>query len=254
LYAYFKKSPPESLFLGKINFTGLPMSSSKVRVLIEEGKYSGWDDMRLPFLLALSRRGYQPEAFISYALDVGVTQNDKTVSASEFFKSLNHFNKEIIDEKADRYFFILKPKKIVISGAPDQEVSLDLHPNFPKRGKRKFKTGDTFFIEEEDFKNIKEGSLIRLMDCLNFKMEKGKFIFDSLEYEIFKKKGTLIIHWLPASSFTTASLMLEDNTLVEGYAEEGIKDLKEGSIVQFERKGFVRLDDSQKKIFWYGHR
>ena len=68
------------------------MSSSKVQVMIEENKYDDWSDIRLPFLVALKRRGYQPEAFIKYTLDVGVTQNDKPVSKEEFFKALDHFN------------------------------------------------------------------------------------------------------------------------------------------------------------------
>ena len=58
--------------------------------------------------------------------------------------------------------------QIKIEGAPAQEVSLDLHPDHPKKGKRKFKTTDKFYITEDDFKSIKSGELIRLMDCLNF--------------------------------------------------------------------------------------
>ncbi|UCC61377.1 MAG: glutamate--tRNA ligase, partial [Dehalococcoidia bacterium] len=60
LYRYFNKPIPETYFVGRINFTDLRISCSKTKVLIEEGKYSGWDDIRLPFLLALKRRGYQP--------------------------------------------------------------------------------------------------------------------------------------------------------------------------------------------------
>ena len=85
LYNYLKKPIPETIFIGRINFTDLKISCSKTKALIEENKYEDWSDIRLPFLLALKRRGYQPEAFIKYTLDVGATQNDKTVNPMYFF-------------------------------------------------------------------------------------------------------------------------------------------------------------------------
>jgi glutamyl-tRNA synthetase len=257
LYKYFKKPIPETLFLGKINFEGMPMSCSKVKVLIEEGKYTGWDDIRLPFLLALKRRGYQPEAFIKYSLDVGVSQNDKTVSKEEFFKALNHFNKEIIEPKANRYFFVIDPVKIAIEDSLEQQVVLDLHPDYPKKGKRKFITKERFYIAKEDFDSIKEGELIRLMDCLNFRKQGDKFLFDSSDYEIFKKKGKKIIHWLPVQDkLVNAELLMPDNTLVKGLAEPLVKKLKKEDICQLERVGFCRLDKKEKDklVFWFGHR
>ncbi|MBR9691868.1 glutamate--tRNA ligase [Candidatus Woesearchaeota archaeon] len=256
LYNYFDLSIPETIFVGKINFLGMPMSCSKVKVLIEEKKYDGWSDIRLPFLAALKRRGYQPEAFIKYALDVGVTQNDKSVTKEDFFKALNHFNKEVLDSVSNRYFFVASPKEIVVEGAPKQEVSLDLHPDFPKKGKRKFSTNGKFLISSEDYKSIKNGELIRLMDCLNFVKKGKKFVFDSLEYEKYKKEGRKIIHWLPAGKNVDVSLLMDDKSLVKGVAETGVGKLKKGSIIQMERVGFCRFDKKEKNklIFWYAHR
>ncbi|MBW2977886.1 glutamate--tRNA ligase [Candidatus Woesearchaeota archaeon] len=256
LYKYFKKPVPETMFVGKINFEDLRLSASETKKLIEEGKYTGWDDIRLPFLLALKRRGYQPDAFIKYALDVGVSQADKTVSKEEFFKSLNHFNKEVLDPISDRYFFVDNPKEITVEGAPSQEVSLDLHPDHPKKGKRKFKTGEKFYISAEDLKGFKAGELIRLMDCLNFVKKGNKFVFDSAEYAKFKENGSKIIHWLPVSDLIKVDLLMPDKSLRKGLAEKDISKLKEGDICQFEREGFVRLDKKLKNklVFWYGHR
>lgn len=257
LYKYFKKPVPESLFVGRINFSDLRISCSKTKALIEEGKYSDWDDIRLPFLLALKRRGYQPDAFIKYALDVGLSQTDKTVSKDEFFKSLNHFNREVLDPIANRYFFVADPTEIAIENAPEQEVSLDLHPDYPKRGERKFKTNNKFYIAKEDYKKIKEGELIRLMDCLNFTRKGNKFVFNSLEYEKYKEKGKLILHWLPVQdNLVKTELLMPDNTVREGLAEHAVKKLKKEDIIQFERIGFCRLDQKEKDrlVFWYGHR
>lgn len=257
LYRYFNLPIPEMYYVGRINFTDLRISCSKTKKLIEEGKYKDWSDIRLPFLAALKRRGYQPEAFIKYALDVGLTQNDKTVSKDEFFKSLNHFNKEVLDTGSNRYFFVPKPKHIKIEGAHKQKIELDLHPDFPKKGKRIFETNQDFYITEEDYKSIKSGELIRLMDCLNFVKKGKKFVFDSLDYEKFKQKGEKIIHWLPVTDkLVDVELLMPDNKPAKGFAEPLVGKMKKGDICQFERVGFVRLDEKEKDryIFWFGHR
>ena len=255
IFDYMGWKAPKHLYIGRINFTDLKVSCSKTRPLIEKGLYKGWDDIRLPFLGALKRRGYQPDAFIKYAVDVGVSQTDKLVSGEEFFKALNAFNKEIIDPKAHRYFFIEEPKEIIIENAPEQDIELDLHPD-NKKGGRKFKTNDNFYIYGEDYKKLKDNKLYRLMDCLNFKKQKGKFVFDSLEYEKYKEKGEHIIHWLPKEKLVKAEVLMPDAKLKKGFAEKGILKLKVDDIIQFERLGFCRLDKKEKDklIFWFAHR
>ncbi len=257
LYKIFKKPVPETMFIGRINFTDLKMSASRTRKKIEYGEYEGWDDIRIPFLRALKRRGYTPDAFIKYSLSLGLSETDKTVTKEEFFKALDACNREFIEPKANRYFFIPEPKKIKIDAAPEQKVELELHPDYPKRGKRKFKTKDSFYITKADFDNLKPANLYRLMDCLNFTKLGSKFIFDSTEYEMYKKKGKIIMHWLPVQKgLVKVELLMPDNTTIKGLGEPLIKKLNPGNIVQFERVGFVRLDkiEKDKFKFWFAHR
>jgi glutamyl-tRNA synthetase len=256
IYKYLNKPIPEALFVGRINFIGMVLSTTATKEMIKEGKYDGWDDIRLPFLLALKRRGYQPETFIRYALEVGMSLNDKTVSKEEFFKSINAFNKEIIDKKANRYFFIEEPIKIKIENAPKQTLKLDLHPDFPKRGKRIFKIHNHFYINKNDYRQIKDNKLYRLMDCLNFVKKGNKFIFDSLDYKKYKEKGDKIIHWLPEDkSLIKVEILMHDKKLIKGLAEPMVNKLKKGDIIQFVRFGFCRLDNKRenKLIFWNTH-
>ncbi len=255
IFDYMSWKMPKHLYIGRINFKDMKVSCSKTRPLIENKTYDGWDDIRLPFLGALKRRGYQPDAFIKYALDVGVSQTDKLVSANEFFKALNAFNKEIIDPKANRYFFIEDPKEIVIKNAPEQTVELDLHPDNKKKG-RKFKTKDKFYITNEDHKKLKENKLYRLMDCLNFRKQKEDFVFDSLEYKKYKENGEIIIHWLPKGKLIKTEILMPDKKLKKGLAEEGVSKLKVNDMIQFERFGFCRLDKKEKNklIFWFAHK
>ncbi len=255
IYDYLKKPFPEAIFVGRINFKGMPVSCSKTLPLIENKTYTGWDDIRLPFLEALKRRGYKPEALIHYAIDVGISLNDKSVTKEEFFKTINAFNKNVIDKSSYRYFFISNPKEIIVKNAPKQNVELDLHPN-NKKGGRKFKTKDKFYIAEDDFNSLNENKIYRLMDCLNFIQEEGKFIFHSLEYEKYKENGEKIIHWLPKEELVKVEVLMPDNKLVKGLGEKGLKDLKEDDVVQLERFGFVRCDKKEKNklTFWFAHK
>jgi len=254
---YFGWKMPTNLYLGRINFQGLEISKTKTKEKIARGEYTGWDDIRLPFLAALKRRGYQPDAFINWAVDIGVTETDKTITAEDFFKSLNHFNRVIIEPKANRYFFIWNPVKVKIENAPKQNVSIDSHPNYPEKGKRTFKTNDSFYLTRDDYESLKQNKLYRLMDCLNFTRKKTNLIFDSQKYEEYKERGETIMHWLPENEkLPEVEVLMPDATLKKGLAEKGVEQLKIGDIIQFERLGFCRLDEkkNEKLIFWYAHR
>ncbi len=88
-----KKSPWVG-FLGRIHFKDLELSSSKLRKEIEEKKYSGWEDSRLPTIASLKKRGYKPFAFWKFAERIGLSETDKVMDKEEFFKLLDFFNKE----------------------------------------------------------------------------------------------------------------------------------------------------------------
>lgn len=258
MYNYLGIKPPFTFFQGKINFEDLQVSCSNTKKLIEEGQYEGWDDIRLPFLAALRRRGYQPEAFVKWAVSMGASLTDKKVSADEAFKNINAFNKDILEPKARRYFFINDPVKIKVEEAPKQDIELNLHPDNIKGG-RKFKTHDSFIITKDDYKKMKYGKISRLMDCLNYIHEESAIKFHSTDYETYKEKGCCsIIHWLPDDDAQLANteILMPDNTTIAGKAEKNISQLKISDIIQFERFGFCRLDsinDGTYK-FWFTHK
>ncbi|MFH1456062.1 MAG: glutamate--tRNA ligase [archaeon] len=246
---------PETVFVGRINFEGFEVSCSKTRKKIEEGLYDGWDDIRLPFMPALRRRGYKAEAFKKYAIAVGATLADKSVSKDDFFKSINAFNKDVIDPVSHRYFFVEDPKKIFVKNAPPQNLELDLHPD-NKKGGRIFKTQEEFLITKQDYEELKDKVINRLMDCLNFIKIGDDFKFHSQEYEKYKGSKGKIIHWVPIEKNVQVEILMPDNTIKSGVAEQGIRKLKEGEIIQFERFGFCRLDKNEKNLykFWFAHK
>ena len=139
---------------------------------------------------------------------------------------MDRLNKDIVDPKSYRFFFIEDPIEIEIENAPAQDVELDLHPD-NKKGGRKFKTRDRFYITKEDFESFEDKKLYRLMDCLNFIKKGTKFIFDSIDYKKSKDSGQKIIHWLPKNSnLINIELLMSDNKLIKGLGEKTLKILK----------------------------
>ncbi|MBS3169372.1 glutamate--tRNA ligase [Candidatus Woesearchaeota archaeon] len=250
---------PEYKHWGMISFIGFDLSTSKTRRAIEQKEYTGWDDIRLPFLPALRRRGYQAAAFRRYAVEMGLSQNDKTVSLEEFWKNINAFNKEIIEPQANRYFCVEKPMAVTIAGAPKKNVLFDLHPDFPERGKREFHSAGEVYIAESDYHKLSAGFTHRLMDYCNFQIKDGKWSFLSESYDDYKnaEQRGMIIHWLPMQRQPArVEVVMENGTTTQGIGEEGMTSLKTGQIIQLERMFFVRVDavEEDRVTLWYLHR
>ena len=93
IFEVFNKEFPWTGFLGRIHFKGMDLSTTEFRKGIEEGKYSGWDDEKLPTIISLKKQGYKPEAFQKFAERIGLSENDKVIEKKEFFTLLKDFNK-----------------------------------------------------------------------------------------------------------------------------------------------------------------
>ena len=236
----------------RFNLEGVESSGRVIRDKVQKKQLIGWDDPSLTTLVALKRRGFLPEAIKEFVLSTGITKTESVLT----WDDLIVHNRRHLDAKCNRYFFVENPKEIKVENAPEQNVELKMHPEFNDRGTRNFKTKDNFYVAEKDFKEFKDGKLYRLMDCINFKRAKNKFVFDSLEYEKYKSHGDKIIHWLPVQKdLIKAEVLMPDKKVAKGLAEPMVKNLKLGDIVQFQRFGFCKLDSKEKgKLkFWYTH-
>tara|TARA_Y100000310_G_C20654604_1_gene801328 strand:- start:832 stop:2028 length:1197 start_codon:yes stop_codon:yes gene_type:complete len=93
IFKVLKKKYPWTAYLGRLHFKGLSLSTSGLRKAIEEGKYKGWDDKKLPTLASLRKQGYKPEAFLKLAEHIGLSEVDKKIEKKEYFQLLNQFNR-----------------------------------------------------------------------------------------------------------------------------------------------------------------
>jgi glutamyl-tRNA synthetase len=248
---------PEYLHWGKINFTGFRLKTSETKIKIEHHEYSGWDDIRLPFLGALRRRGYQPGAFRKFSTEIGLSLTDKNVTMQEFWKNIDSFNREIIEPKSNRYFFVDTPKEIQVRGLESKQIKINFHPEFPDKGQRTIQVSDKIFISDKDFQKLAEGFTHRLMDCCNFEV-KGNIVKkvsdDYADYKNAVNKGK-IIHWVPAL-FIEVEVLLNTGVSISGYGEINLQQTNEGDIVQLERQFFARIDKKEKNkiTLWYLHK
>ena len=237
IYEYFGWRYPYVKHWGRVNIYEIgKLSTSILKREIELGKYTGWDDPRLPTLRALRRRGFEPEAIKRFFIALGVGENDVSIS----LKNLYAENRRIVDVKANRYFFVWDPVEIEIVDLPEEvDVELPLNPH--RGGIRRLKGERFVYITRDDFYRLR-GEVVRLKDFCNVLLdEKAEFV----GYEMRDvKKGKNIIHWLPKSSAIPCRVIGERSA--EGLVESGVVS-EIGRVVQFERFAFCRVESVEEK-------
>jgi len=240
----FKWKHPEIIHSGLIKIEGLEakISKSKAQREVKSGVFAGWDDPRTWSVQSLRRRGFAPESLRKFVEGIGLTEKDIVVP----IESLYAENRKILDKEADRYSFVLEPVKLKIKKMPKiKELKVKIHPEKSKT--RKIKLGKEIFISKKDFEKFR-GKEVRLMHLFNLKLGRNS------EVTSIENTGIDKINWV--SNFVKARILMEDGVWVGGLAEEDVKKLKPGKIIQFERFGFCRFDRKlgDNYEFWFAHR
>jgi glutamyl-tRNA synthetase len=251
IYDYFDWEYPNIRYWGDVQISGFeaPVSGSTLGKLIEDGELEGWDDPQAPTLRALKKRGFRSEAIRDFFVDMGVSENDVEASV----ETLESFNRDIIDEESNRYFFVRQPVEIEISGVPeDIKPEMPLHPDFPERGSRSpeivRKDGKAKIIVEKE--DVEEGFL-RLKGLCNIRItEDNQAKYVEGDHTVAMEKDASIVHWVPSGS-EDATVVMPDGSEIDGKLEKA--DIKQDEVVQFERFGFVRCDDLSENMFYYAH-
>jgi glutamyl-tRNA synthetase len=263
MYKHFGWNYPEAIHYGRLKITGASLSKSKILAGMREGLFTGWDDPRLATFAALRRRGIQPEAIKIMIIDVGPKTQDVTLS----WDNLYSYNRKIIDPTANRYFFVPEPIKLNVKKITSKIfiAKIPLHPDHHERGYRTFKIKPengrfTFHVSTVDMGVFPKGSVVRLMELFNVRIEKSgektiEAIYHSHSYENAKKLSAPLIHWLPSETEIPCEVVMPDGSLTRGVAEEKCKELQTDDIVQFERFGFVRIDSvNEAMVSYFAHR
>ena len=264
MYRHLGWKYPEAIHYGRLKITGAFLSKSKIVQGIMEGLYKDWDDPRLATFAALRKRGITPEAIRKMMIDVGPKTSDVILS----WENLYAYNRKLLDPISDRYFFVHDPIELTVKRIPKIfKVKLALHPENPGRGFREYiitpevESGSaTFWVAKKDMENLEMGTMIRLMELFNIRLEsieaysvEASYVSES--YDDIRRTKTQLIHWVSIRDSIPCQVIMPDATTSEGVAENACRQLKPKTMVQFERFGFVRTYGINTRLTaYYAHK
>lgn len=248
---------PHMIEFSRLSIKNAPISKRLLTPLVTGNKVMGWDDPRLPTLSGLSRRGILPEAIKNFVLSFGISK----VESEPDWEALLTENRKLIDPIADRYYFVPDPIKLIVTGGPEETVRLKKHPKLD-HGFREIKVKDTFYISGGDSENIEKDEIFRLKDLYDVEiLEKGEVLEGKYAGN---EKVSKKVQWVSDDKIDCEVLvpkdLLKDGEynpesleVVKGVCESNCAKLDEGTTIQFERFGFVRLDKKGKNklVFVY---
>jgi glutamyl-tRNA synthetase len=243
IFQYSNWQMPEYYHYGMISLPGEKLKTSIIRKGIRDGKYSGWDDVRLNTVRALLRRGYKPETFRRYWVESGLREIDASFSWDIF----NSMNRELIDGTSLRLFFVRDPVPVLVKNGPKSRVMIPFHPEHRELGFREMHVGGspTILIQAEDWNGMSEGSTVRLKDLYNVERSGDQLVYK--QNQEFNPKTMKIIHWLPEDSgeFT---VLKPDGSRDDGRIESNITLVNGTS--QFERYGYVTIEKERNSALF----
>ena len=149
-HAEVTDQPPRQIEFARLNIERTVMSKRYLRRMVEEGVVSGWDDPRMPTLVAMRRRGYSATAVLDFMGRVGVAKADSTVEGN----LLDHCVREALADTAPRAMAVLNPLKLTFANWEEGKVdtlTVENHPDHPEMGTREIHFTKHAYIEREDF-------------------------------------------------------------------------------------------------------
>ena len=233
---------PKQLEFARLNLSYVVLSKRKLIQLVEEKHVSGWDDPRMPTLVAARRRGYTPEGFRAFAERIGVAKGDSWID----YATLEDCMREHLNEIAPRRIAVLDPVKLVIDNYPDgqeEECHAPNHPQKPDLGKRAVPFSKELWIEREDFMQTPSKGYFRLFPGNKVRLRYG-FVIECSGYDAatdtvhctydpetksgtpgsdkVKVKGN--IHWVSARHAYAAEVRLYDRLFRAEHPGAGERD------------------------------
>ena len=250
----------------RVNFVRTLLSKRKLQWMVDKGLVSNWDDPRFPTVRGVRRRGMTVEGLRNFVLSQGPSRNVINLEWNLIWA----FNKKVIDPVAPRHTAIVDPVKIHIEGAPEAPKTemKPKHKKNPAVGEKKVIYYKDVVIDKADADLLEDNEEFTLMDWGNVIITK-KNADGSLEGKLhlegdFKKTKHKLTWLADTSDVVPVDLVDFDHLLSKDKLEEdesfedfltpvtefhtdaiadvNVKDMKVGDIIQFERKGYYRLD------------
>jgi glutaminyl-tRNA synthetase len=166
---------PRQIEFPRLKLTYTVMSKRKFIELVKGGFVSGYDDPRMPTLVAMRRRGYTPEAIREFCRRVGLTKADSTIE----MHMLEDCVREDLNKRSARVMAVLNPLKVVLLNYPEGQtevVTAINNPENPDAGTRSVPFGRVLYIEQDDFREVPPPKFFRLSPGKEVRLRYGYFI------------------------------------------------------------------------------
>ena len=153
-------SRPRQYEFARLNVNYTVTSKRKLKLLVDSGVVSGWDDPRMPTIAGMRRRGYTPAALRHFCEEVGTSRSDGVVDVA----MLESIVRNDLNVTAPRAMAVLNPLKLQITNLEAPEVLLVAnHPADDNQGKRKVQFGPEIWIDKDDFRQEANKKFKRLV-------------------------------------------------------------------------------------------
>jgi glutamyl-tRNA synthetase len=249
VYDYFDWNYPEVVHWGHVQVDAydVKMSTSTIKELIDDGVLDGWDDPRAPTLKSLRRRGIRGSAIVDAMVELGTSTSNVDLSMSAIYAN----NRELIDDEADRRFFVRDGVEKQLVGGPDAGEP-PLHPDHEERGTRDILVSGSVLVEPDDVPP--NGQRVWLKGYGPVRHTRNAFEYTGDDISAVREEGVDVIHWVPADGSRDVWLRTPDGD-VFGKAEPGFVEHPVDDVVQFERVGFARVDDQdgEESVAYFAH-
>ena len=166
---------PRQIEFARLNLTYTLMSKRRLLELVNEGHVAGWDDPRMPTLVAMRRRGYTPAAIRTFCERIGVAKRENVVDVA----LLEHAVREDLNRTAPRVMAVLNPLRVVIENYPEgQSEAFDIanNPEDASAGSRQVPFSRELFIERDDFREDPPKKFFRLAPGREVRLRGAYFV------------------------------------------------------------------------------
>ena len=247
VYDYFGWEYPEVVHWGHVQVDAydVQLSTSTLKEKIDAGDLDGWDDPRAPTLASLRRRGIRGEAVVEALAALGTSTSNVDLAMSSVYAA----NRDLVDDDAERYFLVRDGVPFETDGGPDAGHP-PLHPDHEDRGERTIPADGGVVLEPEDVPDPGDRVWLKGYACV--RRDGDRLVVTDDDIEVVRSGDADVIHWAPAEGAVPVRMRTPDGD-VHGVAEPDFAETTGGDVVQFERLGFVRVDDHDDDgsvVYW----
>lgn len=231
---------PRQYEFARLNLNYTVTSKRKLKLLVDEGHVTGWDDPRMSTISAFRRRGYTPAAIREFCERIGVTRSDGVIDMG----MLEFCIRDDLDQHAPRAMCVLRPLKVTITNYPEGQVEELKLPRHPKQdiGERVLPFSRELYIDQDDYmvdppkgyKRLVPGGEVRLRGGYVIRADEAVTDADGNITELLcsydpdtlgknpegrKVKG--VIHWVPAAQSVECEVRLYDRLFKTANPDKG---------------------------------